>query len=90
MLFGCDSDSSYSVEDDAVVVPVVAALSIAESAHSGRIGHVAGAAAKPDACGTRRPTASTVALSAGSTASVGQDEGRHPACVSTTVCPARA
>ena len=49
MLFGCDSDSSYSVEDDAVVVPVIAALSIAESAHSGGIGGVSGAAAKPDA-----------------------------------------
>ena len=51
MLFGCDSDSSYSVEDDAVVVPI-AALRIAESTRSGGIGHVAGAAAKPDAkCG---------------------------------------
>ena len=49
MLFGCDSDSSYSIEDDAVVVPVIAALSIAESAHSGGIGRVSGATAKPDA-----------------------------------------
>jgi thiol-disulfide isomerase/thioredoxin len=51
MLFGCDSDSSYSAEDDEVVAPV-AALSISESAYSGGIGHAAGAAAKPDTeCG---------------------------------------